>query len=93
VAAGGDVFSLLALLRRMMLWPVTAELLRATAAGKQVAALKQHPDPQVRPSLSHSFNFLQALSDMPGSSTFALRHCHVFCGTVFLRHFSDRHPC
>jgi hypothetical protein len=32
----------------MMLWPVTAELLRATAAGKQVAALKQHPDPQVR---------------------------------------------
>jgi hypothetical protein len=46
-ASGGDVFALLALLRRMMLWPVTAELLRTTAAGKQVAALKQHPDPQV----------------------------------------------
>jgi hypothetical protein len=46
-SGGSDVFGLLSLLRRMMLWPVTADLLRTTAAGKQVAALKQHPDPHV----------------------------------------------
>jgi hypothetical protein len=41
------VFSLLSLLRRCQLWPVTAALLKATSAGKQVAVLRRHPHPQV----------------------------------------------
>lgn len=52
-SGGGDVYSLLSLLRRMLLWPVTAELLRTTAAGKQVSALKQHPNAQVSALAEH----------------------------------------
>jgi hypothetical protein len=42
-----DVYATLSLLRRLLLWPVSANLLRATAAGKRVAALKLHPNPMV----------------------------------------------
>lgn len=49
--AGGteeDVYTVLALLRRMLLWPVDAELLAGTGAGKEVARLKRHPNALVR---------------------------------------------
>jgi hypothetical protein len=45
----GDEYATLSLLRRLQLWPVTAELLRSTAAGKQVSSLaKNHPSQMVR---------------------------------------------
>jgi hypothetical protein len=45
----GDVYATLSLLRRLQLWPVTAELLKSTAAGKQVSSLaKNHPSLMVR---------------------------------------------
>jgi hypothetical protein len=36
------------LLRRLLLWPVTPELLKHTGAGKLVARLKKHPNTVVR---------------------------------------------
>eukprot|EP00879_Flechtneria_rotunda_P005754 GHRR01006055.1.p1 GENE.GHRR01006055.1~~GHRR01006055.1.p1 ORF type:complete len:1758 (+),score=833.29 GHRR01006055.1:791-5275(+) len=42
-----DVYTVLSLLRRLQLWPITAQLLRATGAGKQVSALQNHPHPLV----------------------------------------------
>ena len=47
VPEGSDVYTLLSLLRRLQLWPVSVDLLRSTGAGKQVAALKLHPDAQI----------------------------------------------
>jgi hypothetical protein len=45
----GDVYATLSLLRRLQLWPVTAALLKSTAAGKQVSSLaKSHPSEMVR---------------------------------------------
>lgn len=46
-AEGEDVYRILSLLRRLQLWPVTADLLKTTAAGKQVSALRNHPNPLV----------------------------------------------
>lgn len=43
----GDVYAVMSLLRRLLLWPVTADLLRETQAGKAVGKLKKHPNPQV----------------------------------------------
>jgi hypothetical protein len=42
-----DAYSLLSLLRRLALWPVSVQLLRSTAVGKEVAALRRHSCLQV----------------------------------------------
>ncbi|KAG2501461.1 hypothetical protein HYH03_001241 [Edaphochlamys debaryana] len=42
-----DVYEVLCLLRRLSLWPVSVEQLRATAVGREVAALRKHPCAQV----------------------------------------------
>ncbi|KAG2435439.1 hypothetical protein HYH02_011939 [Chlamydomonas schloesseri] len=46
-AATADSYELLSLLRRLSMWPVGVEQLRATAVGREVAALKKHECPQV----------------------------------------------
>ncbi len=45
-----DDFVAVSLLRRLLLWPVDAALLRDTGAGKLVARLKKHASGQVRRS-------------------------------------------
>lgn len=42
-----DVYTLLSLLRRLQLWPVSVALLKKTGAGKLVGVLQSHPNPQV----------------------------------------------
>lgn len=43
-----DLYLLVSLLRRLLLWPVTGELLQATQAGRVVGQLRKHPNEQVR---------------------------------------------
>jgi hypothetical protein len=43
----GDVYGLVCVLRRLLLWPVSVRLLRDTKAGREVARLRQHPNAQV----------------------------------------------
>jgi hypothetical protein len=45
--AEGDPVLAAQLLRRLLLWPVTAALLAATGAGRLAAALRRHPNEQV----------------------------------------------
>ncbi|KAG2423130.1 hypothetical protein HXX76_015515 [Chlamydomonas incerta] len=45
--ATADSYELLSLLRRLSMWPVGVDQLRATAVGREVAALKKHECPQV----------------------------------------------
>ncbi len=70
-SSGGDVCTVLALLRRLQLWPADVETLKATGAGKRVGQLRRHANPVVAALASSVVNAWRAQLEVASAAAAA----------------------